>query len=192
MKTFPFFFFLIALLSGCASLEVPTDMNVKRLSNDLDNYEFSGRVSFKQAGKGSSGNIQWQKAGVNTDIALSSPVGDVVAEIQSVPGEVKLTLADKRQFYAEDAESLTRKVLGYTVPLKELNQWVLGQPNPFSKAEQTFYPNGLMEKFSQDGWQVQYTAYSEVNGFQMPKRLVVQGKDLEIRLVIDQWKFDAK
>ena len=177
---------------GCASLEVPTDMNVKRLSYELESFEFSGRVSFKQAGKGSSGNIQWQKKGVDTDITLSSPVGDTVATIQSVPGEVTLSLADKRQFRAEDAETLTKKILGYTVPLKELNQWVLGQPNPFSKAEQTIYPNGLIEKFVQDGWLVKYTAYAEVNGVQMPKRLVVQGMDLEIRLVIDQWKFDSK
>jgi outer membrane lipoprotein LolB len=192
LKSFSLLLLLAAFLFGCASLEVPTDMNVKRLSYELESFEFSGRVSFKQAGKGSSGNIQWQKKGVDTDITLSSPVGDTVATIQSVPGEVTLSLADKRQFRAEDAETLTKKILGYTVPLKELNQWVLGQPNPFSKAEQTLYPNGLMEKFVQDGWLVKYTAYAEVNGVQMPKRLVVQGRDLEIRLVIDQWKFDSK
>ena len=39
-----------------------------------------------------------------------------------------------------------------------------------------------------DGWQVEYTRYTEQNGYALPERLKLYGQDLEVTLVIKDWQ----
>ena len=159
----------------------------------LANYEFTGRIAVKQDEKGNYGNIRWTKRDANTEITLFSPLGQVVAHILSQPETVTLTLADQRKFYAGNEETLMQQVLGYSVPVKGLNYWLLGGPAPSASAvEQKFRPDGLVDKFQQDGWTVGYTDYMAVGTLEMPRRMVLNRDGLEIRLIVDQWNVGAE
>ncbi|MES2353567.1 MAG: lipoprotein insertase outer membrane protein LolB [Pseudomonadota bacterium] len=198
MNFFSFFCALIlAIASGCTTIQ-PLGSSPPVSTNDgliqLVNYEFTGRIAVKQDEKGNYGNIRWMKRGTDTEITLFSPLGQVVAHIHSQSETVTLTVADQRKFYAENEEVLMRQVLGYSVPIKGLNYWLLGRPALSSPAEQKFRPDGLVGGFQQDGWSIGYTDYMAVGGLELPRHMVLNRDGLEIRLVIDQWNLgtDAK
>ena len=44
------------------------------------------------------------------------------------------------------------------------------------------------EALVQDGWTVEYTRYTEQNGYTLPERLKLTGKDLEVILVVKTWQ----
>lgn len=186
-----FFFSIFAtwLIAGCAS--VPPVLPGAPLSRPdpahFTAFEFSGRLAVKQGDKGNYGNIRWVKRGTNTNVTLLSPLGQVVAKIQGEPGAVVLTLADNRQYRAEDGETLTREVLGYTLPVRGLNYWLLGLAAPGTPTDQGLRPDGLLDYLKQDGWHIQYTEYMAVDGVQLPRRLVLDRAGLEFRLAIDRW-----
>lgn len=176
----------VLLLFGCATLPPPTAV-VRADPNRLTAFEFTGRIGVKQDEKGSYGNIRWVKRGLDTDIILLSPLGQVAAQIRSRPNQATLTLADNREFRAEDGENLIREVLGYSVPVKGLNYWLLGVAAPGSPVEEDFRPDGLLTSLKQDGWLIQYTDYLSSGEVQLPRRMMLSRGDLEIRLAIDQW-----
>lgn len=179
---------VFVFLSGCATApQEKAPAGVRPDSTQLTSYEFAGRIAVKQDEKGSSGNIRWIKNGNDTEITLVSPLGQIVAQIDSGLGGVTLTLADRRKFWAEDGETLTRQVLGYTVPVRGLNDWVLGLPANGVTAEQILRSDGLLERLHQSGWAIQYIDYATTGGLELPRRIVLARGDLEIRLVIDQW-----
>jgi outer membrane lipoprotein LolB len=179
---------VFVFVSGCATApQVTVPSGVRPDSGQLASYEFAGRIALKQDEKGSSGNIRWIKSGNNTEITLVSPLGQIVAQIDSGLGGVTLTLADQRKFWAEDGETLTQQVLGYTVPVRGLNDWVLGLPASGVAAEQVLRSDGLLERLRQSGWAIQYIDYTTTGGLELPRRIVLTRDDLEIRLVIDQW-----
>lgn len=155
-------------------------------------YEFAGRIAATQDEKGHYGNVRWAKRGDDTDITLASPLGQIVAKIHDNPLGVTLVLADKREFSAESGDALTKQVLGYTVPVKGLNYWLLGRIAPGeAPIEQQRRPDGLMDKIRQNGWRIRYSDYMEVTGIELPRRIVLNRDNLEIRLVIDEWIVDA-
>lgn len=45
-----------------------------------------------------------------------------------------------------------------------------------------------LASLEQDGWQVQYTAYTEQNGYWLPERIKLHGTDLDVTLVIKAWQ----
>lgn len=180
--------FALAALTGCASIPEPPLAGARAPTASLSSFEFTGRLSIRKDDKGQSAHVRWSRAGGETDIRLSSPLGQVVAEIHATPGYVLLTLPDKRQFAAPDGESLTRDVLGYSVPVRGLDAWLLGQPVDGSPAQQTFRPDGLTDTLKQDGWLIQYPSYVNVQGTALPRQIVLAREDLQIRLVVDDWR----
>ena len=180
---------LSLLMAACAVVPVggPIEKAIRPDLTQVTGYAFSGRISVKQADQGHYGNIRWLKRGAENDITLLSPLGQIVAQIRSQPNAVTLTLDNKREYRAEDGESLTQQVLGYTVPVSGLPFWLLGYATPDSDAETTSRPDGLFDTIKQQGWRIQYQEYMTVDGVQLPRRVVLDRGNLEIRLVIDQW-----
>ena len=177
------------LVGGCAVAPVsgPVDQAIRPDLAQLTHYDFSGRISIKQDEQGHYGNIRWLKRDADSDITLLSPLGQVVAEIRSRTNGVTLTLDNKREYRAQDGESLTQQVLGYTVPVSGLAFWLLGYATPAISAATTSRPDGLFDTIKQQGWRIQYQEYVTVGAVQLPRRVVLHRNNLEIRLVIDQW-----
>ncbi len=63
-----------------------------------------------------------------------------------------------------------------------------GLPAPDTKSKLTLDGDSRLASLEQDGWQVEYLSYAEHNGYWLPERLKLHGKDLDVTLVVKDWQ----
>ncbi len=178
----------LVFLCGCASLPQGAPSQDQQIGQGaLLGYRFSGRLAVRQPSGTDTGKIEWVSSGADQHVALLTPLGSTVAELDRTPQSVHLTLSDHSEFWASDAEQLTHSVLGYALPLEGLPWWVLGQAAPMGGATLTRDAAGNLETLMQAGWLLHYADWRLVGGQMLPGRMVLEHGDLSIRLRVDQW-----
>jgi outer membrane lipoprotein LolB len=89
---------------------------------------------------------------------LSTPLGSVIAQARWAPGSVVLaTPQGERRF--DDLDALTREVLGESVPVAALFDWLRGRP--WSGAASTPSAAPTERGFAQLGWAVSLARFDE-------------------------------
>ena len=142
----------------------------------------------KQDGEGYSGTLRWAHDASHDEVFLLSPLGQGMARIERTSSGVTLTTSDEKIYRADNVEALTQEVLGWRLPLRGLEYWVLGLAAPESSAHRDFDANRQLSRLTQDGWLVDYPRYQMVQGVNLPTKLeIAHGDNLEVRLVIDRW-----
>ena len=191
-------FSLIALLAGCAGLgpreSVQGQGNAaqwnqhKQQLSHLDGWQISGKVGIRAPKDSGSGTLFWLQRQDYYDIRLSGPLGRGAARLTGRPGQVALEVANQGRYEAPDPETLLQDQLGWKLPVSHLVWWVRGLPAPDSKSRLTLDGDSRLANLDQDGWQVEYLSYSEQNGFWLPERIKLHGRDLDGTLVIKDWQ----
>jgi outer membrane lipoprotein LolB len=176
------FLWLCLLLAGCAT----TGQQPAPTGPAGDAFFLSGRVSVKYGTEAASGKISWQHDLDSDDLLLSSPLGQGVARIVRRDGLVSLTASDQKVYQARDVETLTAQVLGWRLPLEGLPDWVRGRAAAGAPAQTRPDGSGRLADLRQSGWLVELLDYNDASG--LPSRLRLSREDVEIRLVIDQWR----
>lgn len=88
-------------------------------------------------------------------------------------------------YSAADAETLTRQVLGYPLPLVQLTDWVRGRAAAAGVVE--LDAQGRPLRLQHEGWSIDY-GYESDDPQAPPGRIFAQGAGgLELRLRIDEW-----
>lgn len=174
-------------LSGCAS--TPPVTPSRPVEAGLAAFTFNGRVAVRYEGRHSSAGVRWVHSRQKDEIALMNPLGQTAALIRSDVQGVVLDTAD-RHYAAADAESLTREVLGWPLPLAGLHHWVLGLPAPHGGlAELTRNEAGQVTVLRQDGWVIRYNRYASAAPDALPVRIALErGERFLIQVVIDEWE----
>jgi outer membrane lipoprotein LolB len=151
-------------------------------------FEVSGRFAVKYGEDAASGNFAWRHAPASDEMLLTTPFGQGIARIVRVGGAYSLTTPEPREYHAADAESLTEQVLGFRLPLAGLADWARGRPAqapaPPPGAIQRD-DSGLLKRFTQSGWSVEYVEYDEAA---RPRRMRLDYPGLELRLAISEWR----
>lgn len=191
-------FSLIALLAGCTGLgpreSVQGQGNAaqwnqhKQQLSHLDGWQISGKVGIRAPKDSGSGTLFWLQRQDYYDIRLSGPLGRGAARLTGRPGQVALEVANQGRYEAPDPETLLQDQLGWKLPVSHLVWWVRGLPAPDSKSRLTLDGDSRLANLDQDGWQVEYLSYSEQNGFWLPERIKLHGRDLDVTLVIKDWQ----
>jgi outer membrane lipoprotein LolB len=179
-----------ALLGGCAAApSVPEQIEPSlpsQVQTHPENFQITGRVAVHYDGHAFSGGLRWRHTAGADEMLLSSPLGQGVAQIvRDESGVTLVNAADQQTYHAQDAEALTESVLGWRLPLAGMAYWVRGSPSPGAHQERS--EAGQLVRLEQDGWQIDYSGQSQVNGEAMPRKIFMQRGDLEIRVVIDEW-----
>ena len=153
-----------------------------------------GRVSVKGGKESFSGGVQWHHRERGDEILLLSPLGQTLAQIQRTPDGVFLTTSEGENYYAADVENLTEQVLGWRLPLMGLQYWVQSMSSPATAAAVDMNIDGQVMAIRQDGWTIDYLAYSKMapvetsqNPTALPRLLTLKRDGLQIKLVIDAW-----
>ncbi|MGH8436734.1 MAG: lipoprotein insertase outer membrane protein LolB [Pseudomonas sp.] len=194
---------LITLLSGCAGL-IPHEslkgqgdpaqwQAHKQQISALDAWQISGKVGIRAPrgeGKTESGSatLFWLQRQGYYDIRLSGPLGRGAARLTGRPGDVTLEVANQGRYQADSPEALLDEQLGWKLPVSHLIWWVRGLPAPDSKSILTLDSTSHLARMEQDGWQVEYLSYVEQNGYWLPDRLKLHGRDLDVTLVVKDWQ----
>ena len=181
------------LLLGCAELPVPPPAleSVARPQASAGAeglFRLSGRIAVSHNGESFSGSLRWSHAAGEDEIFILSPLGQGVARIVSNSAGASLETAEGRGYRAADVESLTEEVLGWRLPARGLQYWVMGRPAPDGAAEGEMDEDMQLRTLRQDGWRVDYLGYRMVQGNLLPAKLeVALDERLRVRLVIDDW-----
>ena len=176
---------LTLALAGCAS--TPPVAPVDTRAALPERWTLEGRIGVKSADQSLSGNVRWQHRNGADDVLLTSPLGQGVARIVRHSSGVILEIPNQPARRAADAESLTRAVLGYGLPVSGLSWWVQARPAPGSTFEVTRDTWNRFAQIKQDGWTISYLRYAD-DAPARPQKLALTREGLEIRLVVDSWQ----
>jgi outer membrane lipoprotein LolB len=77
-------------------------------------------------------------------------------------------------------------VLGWRLPLAGLPDWVRGRAAANAPAQTRLDSAQRLAELRQSGWLVEFLDYNGSSG--LPARLRLSREDVEIRLVIDEWR----
>ncbi|MHA6494049.1 lipoprotein insertase outer membrane protein LolB [Pseudomonas borbori] len=189
---------LIALLAGCAGMASRESLEGQGNSADwqthkrnvaaLDAWQINGKVGIRAPKDSGSGTLFWLQRQDYYDIRLSGPLGRGAARLTGRPGEILLEVANQGRYKAASPEALLQDQLGLNLPVSHLLWWIRGLPAPDSKSRLTLDGDSRLAQLSQDGWQVDYLRYAEQDGYWLPERIKLQGRDLQITLVIKDWQ----
>lgn len=175
-------FWVCLLFAGCAAVEKqPAPVGPKG-----EAFYLTGRVSVKYGSEAASGRIAWQHDAASDDLLLSSPLGQGVAHIVRRNDVASLTTSDQKQYQANDVEALTEQVLGWRLPLAGLPDWVRGRAAAGTPAQGQLDDSQRLTQLRQSGWLVEFLDYGNGNG--LPSRLRLSRQEVELRIVIDQWR----
>lgn len=176
---------LVLALGGCAT--DPIVPSTERHAPLADNWLMQGRIGIRTDEQSLSGNIRWQHRADRDEVLMTSPLGQGVARIVRDLGGITLEVPNQAVRHAPDAESLTREVLGYGLPVASLTAWLQARPVPGRVSEVTRDAAGRVSQLRQDGWVIDYLQYADDMSAR-PRKLVVAREGLEIRLVADTWQ----
>lgn len=175
---------LLALLGACATPQSPRPLPHSNVG--IEAFSLSGRVAVKVSSRGYSSGLRWRHSAVDDFLKLISPVGIVLADIESTGAGVTLTGADKKVYRSENVQTLTREILGWDLPLSGLKHWVLGRVDPEAAVlEELRDARNRLTRLVQSAWQIDYLAYAQDGA--LPASLSLTHGDLRLRLVVDRW-----
>ncbi len=169
------------LLAACATESLPP----RALAPDAL-FIVEGRMSVVVAqgvdgmAKSTSGRFSWTERRGQSEIALYSPLGETIAQIEVRDGLAVLRSADGSLEYAPTPEALMARVVGVALPVAGLRDWMRGR----TRAGAARAPDA----FDEDGWHVSYPRMSDDGRSPKVVRLErAQPSAVDVRIVIDEW-----
>lgn len=174
-------------LLGSCSLGKRPDASVDGRPT-LDRFELAGRIAVRIERDGYSGSLRWRHADARDRLELYGPTGMVFARLTRGPDGATMETSDGKRYSEPDAETLSRTVLGWELPLEQLRHWVFARPAPGSTP--TVFelgPEGRPVQLEQDEWRVVFVTYATVGPDVLPSRLDLEHGSLKVRLVVSRW-----
>jgi outer membrane lipoprotein LolB len=156
-----------------------------------ETFDLSGRVAVSFDGRAFSSSLRWQHLAERDEIWLLTPLGQALAQIVSTAEGATVTGADRKQYQGADVEALTRRALGWELPVTRLQYWVRGEPAPGSPPQKVERDAaGRPSAFEQEGWLIALERYPADQHDGLPRRIELRRGGETIRLVIDAWRRD--
>lgn len=160
----------------------------------IQHWELRARLAVRADDQGGQATLVWRRDGLRHGIRLSGPLGRGLLQLTQDENGAQLQDAEQRILRASSAEELLFRYSGWRLPVENLNYWVRGLPMPGVTMERELDDNGRLKVLLQEGWEVQYEEYTQVEGRILPRRLRLTNPHkatgqpaMEVRLVIERW-----
>ena len=150
-------------------------------------FDLSGRIAVAAAQEGFNAKLRWQQQGKSSQLALDGPLG--VGGVRITSNGDSLTVLNSRgeKLDSEAARHEIEARLGFEPPISSLRYWVLGVPDPARPADEKLDDTQRLATLQQDGWQITYGAYTDVQGEALPSKVTLTRENVRVRLVVDGW-----
>jgi outer membrane lipoprotein LolB len=152
-----------------------------------DQFDLNGRIAVAAAQEGFSARLRWQQKGARSQLALDGPLGVGGVRITADGGSLNVVNSKGQQLDSDAARREMQAKLGFEPPFASLRYWVLGVPDPARPADEVLDAEKRLATLKQDGWQVDYTGYSTVEGQWLPSKLTLKRDNVRVRLLVDGW-----
>lgn len=177
-----------ALLGACAGVPSGAPASSPFAERVDAPFAAEGRLSARRTSDAIAVQFRWEHQPPRDELVITSPLGQTIAELSgdSAARSVEVRTADGRRDTAADWATLTGRVLGFPLPVAALASWIRAAPRPGTDSTVEMDPDGRPQLLRQDGWEIVYDYADDTS--RLPRRLRIGYPDLEIRVVIDQWR----
>jgi len=182
-------------LAGCAT-QTPVDDGGRQAGQwerqqadvaAFDTWTLVGKAGLRTPQENTSANLDWNQHPHYFRMLISGPFGGGRSVLEGREGRFSLTTSDGR-FEAETPEALMEEQLGWSLPVRAMPDWVRGLPGEHASYQLETDELGFPNHLQQDGWEIDYRDWEQVEGMWLPHRLVMNYGDLRITLVVNQWQ----
>jgi len=176
--------FAALALAGCAT--APPSQSPAVVVADAP-FALDGRLSARRDRDGVAASFSWIHAPPRDTLTVSTPLGQVIAELQGDASARRVTMTrnDGTKEEASDWTSLTERSLGFALPVEGLSAWARGGAHDGSPASHETDAAGRTSLLRQDGWEI---AYDYEDASREPKRIRLTYPGVEVRIVADRWR----
>ncbi len=185
----------LLLISACSTVEeVPDALNTgswqshRATLDNMHHWFASGRAAINNGVESWHVNLLWLQQGDDYRIRLFGPFGAGQVQLTGNKEQVELLTSDNERFYSHDIDELLLERTGVKMPVAELRYWLIGLPSPGGKEKANIDKHGRLSRLQQGDWRVRYKRYVPVNGLVLPRKIFADKQDLDVRVVIDEWK----
>lgn len=187
---------LAALLSACAARpplrvhepSVRSWPERLRSLEAIEHFELRGRLAASNGSDAFSAGVHWRQQGDDAVIDLSGPLGLGAAHIVRNGSSLSVTNAQGVVYRGPPAGEQVASTLGFDPPLASLRYWVLGASDPSPVEAQALDAQQRLTHLQQQGWQVDYQQYSQVQDLWLPRLLSITQGRYRLKLVINSWQ----
>jgi len=158
----------------------------------MQHWFASGRAAINNGVESWHVNLLWLQQGENYQIRLFGPFGAGQVQLTENNGLVELLTSDNERFYSDNIDTLLYERTGVKMPVAELRYWLIGLPSPAGKDSARVDKHGRLSLLQQGAWRVRYKRYVPVNGLVLPRKIFADKQDLDVRVVIDEWKLGVQ
>jgi len=184
---------IIAGLSGCATFfgagQTPRLTQFQEKLYAVKNWTLDGRIAVKAGKEGWNANLFWEHDGSQERLRIYGPFNQGAVSIILQNNRVYINEGNGNVTSSPDPDDLLKIRLGFSVPLSSLRFWLLGIPAPDSEYRAQLDDKGGLIGFEQQAWVLGFENFENVGNFVMPKKMTVQGNQVRLRLVVDEWVF---
>lgn len=173
-----------ALAAACASLPPATG-----------GVNYTGRFALIVTGEDRhesvSGRFALTVDRSDVTLDLSTPLGTTVARVQSGPAGARLTVpsgSGLRTAEGPDPEALSQQVLGWTLPVSGIRDWIEGRPVPGHPYRLDPGEAGAAQ-LEQDGWTIHFPPRDtdgHIRRLDMSRPQQPDAPAVSLRVVLDQ------
>ncbi|MFG6667993.1 lipoprotein insertase outer membrane protein LolB [Halomonas sp. HNIBRBA4712] len=183
-------------LAGCATQSAMMDESGRQAGQwerqqqaveAFDSWTLVGKAGLRTPQETTSANLDWNQTPFYFRMLISGPFGGGRSVLEGREGRFSLTTGEGR-FEAETPEALMQEQLGWSLPVRAMPDWVRGLPGSDSDYALDTDELGFPTRLEQDGWEVVYRDWEEVDDLWLPRRLVMNYDDVRITLIVNQWR----
>ena len=175
----------LVLLSGCAAPQLDESS-----AWVLQQREGRFSVQIQQAtepAQGLQGSFTWRRLASGWQLDLKSPLGATLARLTSTSAGATLERPDAAVRTAASGEQLLASVLGVAIPVAVLEDWIEGRVRDDGQVTDLVRNDqGQAVSFSAGPWRVVLDRYTEQGPGRVTVRSTQAGRDVSLRLLIDQ------
>jgi len=182
---------LMLILSSCSTLKqnaTPTTTTPPTKSaKNIHRFHLSGKIAVHTSHDSGSASIDWSENQHQYTIALQGPLGAGAMKLIGQPGQVTLKASDGKTYQAASAEELLAKQWGFHLPVSNMKDWIRGLPVSGVTANIRYDEVGRITSMIQQGYRIDYLAYSTVNGIALPEKMTIVSPTLNVKMVVYRW-----
>lgn len=171
------------LVAGCAALPPGAPAAVERHLEQR--FELVGRMAVSEGERSASMGVEWRH-GAGDEWLFLSPLGQVVARIESDGRGALLQASGQEPLRAASVQELMGRVLGLAPPVEGVAAWVQGFPRDGARVRR-LDEVGRPASVADAGWIIDYLEYAGPQADARPRRLEAAWGGARLKLVIDQW-----
>lgn len=184
---------LALTIAGCQTVPVSpapsVAWNVRRPAlQTLSRFGLNGRVAVAVGNQGFNAGLRWTQSAAVTHLALTGPLGAGGVEVTADGDDLSVVTSSGKHLDAAEARTELADKLGFEPPLTSLRYWVLGVPDPDAPASVRLDSQQRLTQLTQNGWQVDYSAYMSVGAEWLPRLMTLRRENVRVRMVVDGWQ----